>query len=79
MVLGNQALPGAIPMEDMDLVMLPGTRQVEVNPANPNIAGSLAMARPCFSLSLWHGEHSPGIGIALWWWNGQEMRRATPW
>ncbi len=32
MVLGNQALLGAIPMEDMDLVVLPGTRQVEVNP-----------------------------------------------
>jgi clan AA aspartic protease len=43
MVLGNQALLGAIPMEDMDLVVLPGTNKVEVNPANPNIAGSLAM------------------------------------
>jgi clan AA aspartic protease len=43
MVLGNQALLGAIPMEDMDLVVLPGTRQVQVNPANPNVAGSMAM------------------------------------
>ena len=43
MVLGNQALLGAIPMEDMDLVVLPGTREVQVNPANPNVAGSLAM------------------------------------
>ena len=43
MVLGNQALLGAIPMEDMDLVVLMGTREVQVNPANPNIAGSMAM------------------------------------
>jgi clan AA aspartic protease len=42
MVLGDQVLLGAIPMEDMDLVVHPGTRQVIPNPANPNIAGSLA-------------------------------------
>lgn len=43
MVLGNQVLLGAIPMEDMDLVVNPRTRQVIPNPENPNIAGSLAM------------------------------------
>jgi clan AA aspartic protease len=43
MVLGTQALLGAIPMEDMDLVVMPGTREVQVNPARPNIAGSLAV------------------------------------
>jgi clan AA aspartic protease len=43
MVLGTEALLGAIPMEDMDLVVLPGTRQVSVNPANPNVAASKAM------------------------------------
>jgi clan AA aspartic protease len=43
MVLGNQVLLGAIPMEDMDLVVHPLTRQVIPNPENPNIAGSLAM------------------------------------
>ena len=42
MVLGNEALLGAIPMEDMDLVVLPSTREVTVNPANPNFAGSIA-------------------------------------
>src|SRR3974390_58002 len=42
MVLGNEALLGAIPMEDMDLVVLPGTQQVAVNPANPNFAASIA-------------------------------------
>ncbi len=44
MVLGDETLLGAIPMEDMDLVVLPGTRQVAVNPANPNIAVSIAKA-----------------------------------
>ena len=42
MVLGDEALLGSIPMEDMDLVVLPRSRQVAVNPANPNIAVSIA-------------------------------------
>ena len=46
MVLGDEALLGAIPMEDMDLVVLPGARQVAVNPANPNIALSIAKGLP---------------------------------
>ena len=46
MVLGNEALLGAIPMEDMDLVVLPGSRQVAVNPSNPNFAGSIAKGLP---------------------------------
>ncbi len=43
MVLGDQVLLGAIPMEDMDLVVQPRTQQVVPNPENPNIAGSLAV------------------------------------
>jgi hypothetical protein len=43
MVLGNQVLLGVIPMEDMDLMVHPRTRQVVPNPENPNIAGSIAM------------------------------------
>lgn len=42
MVLGTEILLGAIPMEDLDLVVVPGTRQVIPNPANPNIAVSIA-------------------------------------
>jgi hypothetical protein len=42
MVLGDEASLGAIPMEDMDLVVLPGAQRVAVNPANPNIAMSIA-------------------------------------
>ncbi len=41
LVLGDQALLGAIPMEDMDLVVIPATRQVDVNPASPNIASTI--------------------------------------
>ncbi len=40
-VVGNQVLLGAIPMEDMDLVVIPGTRTIDVNPASPNIATSV--------------------------------------
>jgi len=40
LVLGDQVLLGAIAMEDMDLVVHPQTRSVEVNPKNPNFACS---------------------------------------
>ncbi|MEK7273994.1 MAG: clan AA aspartic protease [Candidatus Desantisbacteria bacterium] len=43
LVMGNQVLLGAIPMEDMDMVIVPRTRTLTVNPANPNIATSMAM------------------------------------
>lgn len=46
MVLGDEPLLGAIPMEDMDLVVLPRTREVAVNPANPNFAVSIAKGLP---------------------------------
>ncbi len=42
MVMGDEVLLGAIPMEDMDLVVRPLTREVVVNPASPNIPSSLA-------------------------------------
>jgi clan AA aspartic protease len=41
-VMGNQVLLGAIPMEDMDLVVLPQLRTVDINPLNPNYAAALA-------------------------------------
>jgi clan AA aspartic protease len=42
LVVGDQTLLGAIPMEDMDLVVVPKTREVIVNPSSPNIASSIA-------------------------------------
>ena len=42
LVMGDQPLLGAIAMEDMDLVVVPKTRQVVVNPESPNIASSVA-------------------------------------
>jgi len=42
LVMGDQPLLGAIPMEDMDLVVVPKTREVIVNPDSPNIASSIA-------------------------------------
>ncbi|MBC8011654.1 MAG: clan AA aspartic protease [Burkholderiales bacterium] len=41
-VMGDQVLLGAIPMEDMDLVVIPQQRRVDVNPLNPNYAAALA-------------------------------------
>ncbi|MHB8254952.1 MAG: clan AA aspartic protease [Acidiferrobacter sp.] len=42
MVMGDETLLGAIPMEDMDLVIRPMSREVAVNPVSPNIPSSLA-------------------------------------
>lgn len=42
MVLGDEALLGAIPMEDMDLVVVPSRQTVDVNPLSPNIPMSMA-------------------------------------
>jgi len=42
LVMGDQVLLGAIPMEDLDLVILPKKRIIDVNPASPNIGTSIA-------------------------------------
>ena len=41
-VMGDEVLLGAIPMEDMDLVVVPQERRVDINPLNPNYAAGLA-------------------------------------
>jgi clan AA aspartic protease len=43
MVLGSEVLLGAIPMEDMDLVLRPQLQSLEVNPESPNLPTSVAM------------------------------------
>jgi hypothetical protein len=43
LVFGNQVLLGAIPMEDMDLIIEPARLKVSVNPRAPNIPVSVAM------------------------------------
>jgi clan AA aspartic protease len=42
LVMGDEVLLGAIPMEDMDLVLLPQQQLADVNPANPNFASAKA-------------------------------------
>jgi clan AA aspartic protease len=37
LVLGDEVLLGAVPMEDMDLVVAPGRREITVDPQSPNI------------------------------------------
>jgi clan AA aspartic protease len=52
LVMGDQVLIGAIPMEDMDLVIIPLTRTLDVNPASPNVATSIAkQERPAYVVS----------------------------
>jgi clan AA aspartic protease len=38
LVLGDEVLLGAVPMEDMDLVVHPARQRLTVNPENPNFA-----------------------------------------
>lgn len=41
LVLGDEVLLGAVPMEDMDLVVSPARRKLTVNPESPNIPQAL--------------------------------------
>ena len=41
LVLGDSVLLGAIPIEDMDLVIHPATQTLSVNPESPNIPSVL--------------------------------------
>ena len=40
LVFGDEVLIGAIPMEDMDRVVIPRDRRLAINPDNPNMACS---------------------------------------
>jgi clan AA aspartic protease len=42
LVMGDQVLIGAIPMEDMDLVVIPRTGELDVNPRSPQVGTSIA-------------------------------------
>lgn len=37
LVMGDQVLLGAVPMEDMDLIISPSRRSVTANPASPDV------------------------------------------
>ena len=42
LVLGDEVFLGAIPMEDMGMVVIPSTQEIMPNPKNPNIPVSLS-------------------------------------
>lgn len=42
LVLGDEVLLGAVPMEDMDVLLSPARQALIVNPESPNIAASIA-------------------------------------
>lgn len=41
LIMGDTVLMGAVPMEDMDLVISPTRQSVTVNPSSPNIPSAL--------------------------------------
>ena len=68
LVVGDEPLLGVIPMDDMDLVVVPGTRQVIVNPISPNIASSVAKrtwtASRCTKHLRRRVQHAPETHVA---------------
>ena len=42
LIMGDQPLVGVIPLEDMDLVVIPSKRVFDVNPDSPNVSSSIA-------------------------------------
>jgi len=51
-ILGDEVLLGAVPMEDMDLVVIPSDRRVVANPLNPNFAAGVAKGLKSLSSPL---------------------------
>jgi clan AA aspartic protease len=41
LVMGDEVLLGSVPMEDMDLIVLPAHRKLVVNPESPNFPHAL--------------------------------------
>jgi clan AA aspartic protease len=41
LVIGDQVLLGAVPIEDMDLVITPSTHTLAINPESPNIPSAI--------------------------------------
>ncbi|MBI3374245.1 MAG: clan AA aspartic protease [Betaproteobacteria bacterium] len=52
LVLGDEILLGAVPMEETDLVVSPATRSVKVNPASPGVPSPTAEQTALSSQSL---------------------------
>jgi len=50
LVMGDTVLFGAVPMEDMDLVINPRMQQVTVNPASPNIPSAVVKTTTSYVL-----------------------------
>jgi len=57
LVMGDEVLLGAVPMEDMDILVSPAHRKVIVNPASPNFPSALVKRAgrpwPCRRASRW--------------------------
>lgn len=54
LVLGDEVLLGAVPMEDMNVLVSPATRSLIVNPESPNFARAIvkAVATACLAKRL---------------------------
>ena len=46
LVMGDEVLLGSVPMEDMDLIVRPQTRQLDVHPDHPHLAHNVVKAVP---------------------------------
>ena len=57
LVLGAEVLLGAVPMEDMDVLVSPATRSLIVNPESPNFARAIVKLVVPACLSKWLPSH----------------------
>jgi dihydroxyacetone kinase-like protein len=62
LVLGDEVLLGAVPMEDMDLVVNPARRELTVDPASPNIPHARVKRLADCSINDWNLEKSQTTG-----------------
>ena len=61
LVLGDEALLGAVPMEDMDLVLSPALREVTADPRSPNTPHARVKCLNSDQLNLRFGSVRPGF------------------
>ena len=64
-VIGDEVLLGAVPMEDMDVVVSPATQSLIVNPESPNRAMSVVkklLAKPSIMNQAISGSCDPVSG-----------------
>jgi hypothetical protein len=65
LVIGDSVLLGAVPMEDMDLVISPSAGTITVNPKSPNIPSAVVKCLPYKTGIRCPGMPGPGCQVSF--------------